>query len=221
MRCFIQSAGVVLTCASLSGCAALSTLSSASAPTDLYVLTPKSTFDPNLPRISQQIVVAEPTATAAVNTDRITVQPTPLEIKFLPGVRWVDLAPVFIQTLLIESYENSGKVGAVGRSEVGLRADYVIITDVREFQARVPANATPDSFLEVHVRLNIKVIDADLDKIIASRSFEFIEPAISDKTEDIVAAFDDALGDSMRGAVEWSIRKIYADAAAKQTVQSE
>ena len=210
----------VVVLALLSGCAGLSTLNSASKPTNLYLLTPKSTFAAGLPRLKQQIIVDEPTATAAVNNDRIAVQPTPLQIQYLPGVRWVDRAPVFIQTLLIESYENTGKVGAVGRSAVGLRADYIIVTDVREFQARAPNNAAPDSPLEIHVRLNIKVVDAALDQIIASRSFEEFEPTVSDKAEDIVEAFDEALGDALRDSVEWSIRKMHSDAAQRPSRSS-
>jgi cholesterol transport system auxiliary component len=199
----------------LTGCAGLATLTTATTPTDLYLLTPKSTFDASLPRLRQQIVVAEPTATAAVSTDRIAVMPTPLQVEYLPGARWVDLAPVIIQALLIESYENTGKVDAVGRSAIGLRADYLIVTDVREFQARVPPNAPPDSLLEVQVRLNIKVIDADLDQIIASRSFEKIVSAKSDEAADITEAFDDALGSTMRDSIEWSIRKMHSDSVSK------
>lgn len=206
-------AGPIVMLVLLSGCASISTLNSASRPTDLYLLTPKSTFDPGLPRLRQQIVVDEPTATAAVNNDRIAVQPSPLQVQYLPGARWVDRAPVFIQALLIESYENTGKVGAVGSSSVGLRADYIIVTDVREFQARVPFDGPADSPLQVHVRLNIKVVDAGLDQIIASRSFEEFEPTVSDKAADIAAAFDEALGDALRDSVEWSIRQMSSDAA--------
>jgi cholesterol transport system auxiliary component len=213
----------VVLCATLgllTGCAGLSTLTSATTPTDLYNLTPKSTFDPTLPRLRQQIVVAEPTATAAVSTDRIAVLPSPLQVEYLPGVRWVDRAPVIIQALLIESYENSGKVDAVGRSEVSLRADYLIVTDVREFQARVPLQPTPGDRLQVQVRLNIKLVNADLDRIIASRSFEEIVEAASDETLDIAEAFDEALGDVMRDAVEWSVRQMHADAVKRKAVSS-
>lgn len=208
----------VVLCAALgllTGCSGLSTLTAATAPTDLFNLTPKSTFDPTLPRLRQQIVVAEPTATAAVSTDRIAVLPSPLQVEYLPGVRWVDRAPVIIQALLIESYENSGKVDAVGRSEVSLRADYLIVTDVREFQARVPSQPTLDDRLQVQVRLNIKLVNADLDRIIASRSFEEIVEAESDETLDIAEAFDEALGDVMRDAVEWSVRQMHADAVKR------
>lgn len=199
----------------LTGCAGLSSLNSAAAPTDLFLLTPKSTFDTALPRLRQQIVVAEPTATAAVSSDRISVQPSPLELKHLPGARWVDRAPVIIQSLLIESYENSGRVDAVGRSAIGLSADYVIVTDVREFQARVPPGAPEGAPLEVIVRLNIKIVYTGLDRIIGSNSFERIVTTASDETQDVVAAFDEALGATMRNAVEWSVRQMHADAQGR------
>jgi cholesterol transport system auxiliary component len=212
---FIRSLGALAVMALLAGCGGLSTLNSASRPTDLYLLTPKSTFASSLPRVKHQIVVSEPTATAAVATDRITVQPTPLQVEYLPRARWVDRAPVIIQTLLIESFENSGKVDAVGRSSVDLRADYVIVTDVREFQARVPTNADPTSPLEVHVRLNLKIVDAGFDRIIASKSFEKVVATTDDAAPDIIAAFDKALGNVMRNAIEWSLRKIATDAASQ------
>ena len=199
----------------LAGCAGLTGLTNATEPTDLYLLTPKSTFDADLPRLRQQIVVTEPTATAAVSNDRITVQPTPLEVRFLPGARWVDRAPIIVQTLIIESFENSGKVDAVGRSAIGLRADYLIVTDIREFQAQLPSTGEPDDPLEANVRLNIKVVDALSDKIIASRSFQEISAAASDDPRDIVTAFDEALGGTLRDVVEWSVRRMHAHAQTR------
>ena len=93
--------------ASLSACAGISRLQSVATPNELYSLTPKSTFSSNLPRIDQQIVVEEPSATAAVSTDQIAVQPTALRVQYLPRVRWVDRAPLIVQSLLIESFENT------------------------------------------------------------------------------------------------------------------
>lgn len=191
----------------LPGCAALTGLSAATTPNDLFVLTPKSTFDEKLPSLQYQIAVEEPTATAAVDTDQITVQPTPLRVQYLPGARWVDRAPLIVQSLLIESFENSGKVPAVGSSAIGLRADFLVVTDIREFQATVPQD-DPDAPLEIDVRLNIKLIDAFSDRIIASDSFEALALSETDDAAQVADAFDQALGSTMRRAVEWSIREI-------------
>lgn len=204
---------VVLALVSLGGCAGLGTLRQASKPNDLYLLTPKSTFSSALPRVQKQIVVQEPTATAAVNTDQIAIQPTPFQVQYLPRARWVDRAPLIVQALLVESYENSGKVAAVGRSTVGLRPDYVIAPDIREFQGLVVNETEGTKTIRVEVRINIKIIDEFDDKIIASNSFREYVVSASDQTPDLVKAFDDALGRTMRDAVEWSVRRISSHAA--------
>ena len=204
---------VTLVLASLAGCTGLDTLRQASKPNDLYLLTPKSTFSSSLPRVQKQIVVAEPTATAAVNTDQIAIQPTPLQVQYLPQARWADRAPAIVQSLLVESFENSKKVSAVGRSTVGLRADYVVSPDLREFQGHVLTNPDGSTYIQIKVRLNIKIIDEYEDKIIASASFEENVTSASDQTPDLVLAYDQALGRTMRDAVEWSIRRINTHAA--------
>lgn len=200
---------LLLIVTALSGCAGLSGLRQATKPSNLYALTPKSTFDKNLPRLREQIVVEEPTATAAVNTDRIAVQPNVFEVQYLPRSRWVDRAPLIIQALMIESYENTGKVAAVGRSAVGLRSDYNIITDLREFQAFQVSDTPGDTSLRVVVRLNIKLVDAVEDNIIASSSFEEVAISPDDDPLTLVTTFDKALGDAMKDSVEWSIRTIH------------
>ncbi|RBW55353.1 MULTISPECIES: ABC-type transport auxiliary lipoprotein family protein [Ruegeria] len=207
---------LVLALGSLGACTGLGTLRQASKPNDLYLLTPKSTFSSSLPRVQKQIVVQEPTATAAVNTDQIAIQPTPLQVQYLPRARWVDRAPLIVQALLVESYENSGKVAAVGRSTVGLRADYVIVPDLREFQGFVVSDVEGTKTIRVEVRMNIKIIDEFEDKIIASSSFREVVASASDATPDLVKAFDDALGRTMRDAVEWSVRRINTHAANNQ-----
>ncbi|WP_170588776.1 ABC-type transport auxiliary lipoprotein family protein [Ruegeria arenilitoris] len=204
---------LTLTITTLGGCAGLGTLKQASKPNDLYLLTPKSTFSQSLPRVQKQIVIQEPTATAAVNTDQIAVQPTPLQVQYLPRARWVDRAPLIVQALMVESFENSGRVAAVGRSTVGLRADYVIVPDLREFQGIVVGETENSKTVKIEVRMNIKIIDEFEDKIIASSSFQEAVVSTSDETPDLIAAFDTALGKTMRDAVEWSVRKIHSHAA--------
>ena len=117
-----------------------------------------------------------------------------------------------VQRLLIESFENTGKVGSVAPSAVGLRADYTLTTDLREFQAELPPGAdtaegatTP---VTAHVRLNVKIVQQPQGLIIGSRSFERKRKAASNNMPDVAAAFDRALGGTMKHAVEWTIRSI-------------
>lgn len=203
--------------AALAGCSPFQGLQTATTPPQLYALSPKSTFSPDLPRVDAQIIVDEPTAAAAVNTDRIAVRPHPLKVEYFPGVRWVDRAPLMIQVLLMESYENSRQVLSVGRRASGLNSDFTLLTDLREFQAETtevtsPGRRLPDAPIEldlsVNVRFNMKVVQEPEGQIVGSRSFARRVEAASADMLDVAAAFDTALGACIREAVEWSLREI-------------
>ncbi|MDH3667839.1 MAG: ABC-type transport auxiliary lipoprotein family protein [Paracoccaceae bacterium] len=199
----VLAAGAV---SALMGCEGLTTLKTVTQPTDLYDLTPKSTFDPSLPTISAQVVVEEPTAASSVNTDRIAVKPNPYQVQYFPDASWVDRAPLLVQTMLLESFENTGKVGAVGRQAIGLNADYTLVTDLREFQARSDTDGS--AALEIVVQLNMKIVQEPRGLIVASRSFAYEAPSPTTQMTDVVEAFDVALGKTMGRAVDWAVRQI-------------
>ena len=60
---------------------------------------------------------------------------TPHEYRYYKDVRWTGNLTAMLQTLLLESFESTGAVTAVGREASILRADYLVLTDIREFQA--------------------------------------------------------------------------------------
>ena len=201
----------------LSGCAELGVLTAATTAPDLYALSPKSTFASTLPEVDSQIVIEVPTADASINTDRIAVKPNPLQVKYFGGARWVDRAPLVVQRLLVESFENTGKVGAVSQTAVGLRADYTIVTDLREFQAEVSSgpimagttpSATGDEPITARVRLNLKLIVEPQGLILGSRAFSATAQTTDAEMLAVAHAFDQALGEALRGAVEWSVEEI-------------
>ena len=196
----------VLSVAGITGCAGLTTLRSVTEPTDLYDLTPKSTYDPNLPAIVAQLVIEEPTAASSVNTDRIAIKPNQYQVQYFPKARWVDRAPLLVQTLLVESFENTGKVAAVGRQAIGLNSEYTLVTDLREFQAAVGDGENAP--ITVTVQLNMKIVQEPQGLIVASKSFMHQVPAVSSEMISVVTAFDTALGKTMRQAVEWTVRRI-------------
>lgn len=197
---------VALAALSLAGCSGLATLGAVTRPVALYEVSPKSTYDADLPEITAQLVVEEPTAASSVNTDRIAVKPNFYQVEYFPTARWVDRAPQMVQTRLLESFENSERVASVGRQAIGLSADYTLVSDLREFQAEVSDG--PGSPLVAMVQLNLKIIKAPQGLILASRSFSAESPVASEEMHDIVAAFDEALGSTMKAAVQWTIRRI-------------
>jgi cholesterol transport system auxiliary component len=205
--------GAVLTLALLvPGCGGnLLGLPEGPAP-DIYTLTPKSTFDNDLPKVKWQLVVDQPTAARGLDTDRIALHPEPTEIKYYAGARWTDRAPDMVQTLMLESFENTGKIVAVGRQTIGLRSDFNLVSDLREFQAEyTKGNDIPS----VRVRINVKIVKQPRQQIIASNNFERVVEAKGPSVNDVVLAFDDALGKVLRRVVEWTL--VTANKSAQDT----
>jgi cholesterol transport system auxiliary component len=159
-----------------------------------------------MPTIAAQIVIEEPTAASSVNTDRIAIKPNPYQVQYFPQARWVDRAPLLVQTMLLESFENTGKVGAVGRQAIGLSSDFTLLTELREFQAVLVGGE--NGAISVVVQLNMKIVQEPLGLIVASRSFVHREMSASNEILSVVAAFDTALGKTMGQTIDWAIRRI-------------
>lgn len=171
-------------------------------PPSLYRLTPKSTFREDLPTVEWQLVLEPPIANGSLNTTRIALQRSPTQMEFYAKSGWVDQAPLMVQTLMVESFENSGRIVSVARETGGLRADFVLKTELREFQTIYYRSGAPEALVAV----NAKLIQLPQRSIIASRSFEHLAPANADQIDDIVVAFDDALDKVLRGLVEWTLQ---------------
>ena len=181
------------------------------APPRLFDLTPKSTFDEDLPEVEARLTIDVPTATAGLNTARIALKPTPTQFEYYAGARWVDVVPVMTQTLLLESFDNSEKIDILGRGAYGLRADYGLLVNIREFQAEYGAeDASPD----VRIRLQARLVTMPRRTHAASTSVIGLATAKSRKLSDIVNAFDEAFGRAAKDLVSWTVRRAAEDKAS-------
>lgn len=168
-------------------------------PTDLYTLTPKSTFDAALPKVFWQLVVEAPIASAGLSTGRIALAQTPVTLDYYATSAWTDRAPLMVQTLIIESFENTRRIVAVGRDTIGLRPNYALQTELREFQAEYFNGMPP----WVRVRINAKIVKMPERQIIGSRTFERCHRSTADAVPAVVAAYDEALGSVLKRLVSW------------------
>lgn len=168
----------------------------------LYVLTPKTTFASDLPKANWQLLVDVPIAPAEVDTDRIVLQRTPYTVDKFANAAWPDRAPVMVQSLLVESFESTGKITAIARESVGLRADYVLKPELRKFTAVYDDPATGPI---VSIILNVRLVKMPERAIIAQNTFDYRERARQNELEAIVEAFDEALGKVLKRTIEWTL----------------
>jgi cholesterol transport system auxiliary component len=198
----LRHAAILAGCLAVGGCAAALQLA-APAPPRLYELTPKSTFSDDLPTVDSRLSVEVPTATAGLNSARIALRPTPTTLEYYAGASWIDVVPIMVQNLVLESLDNTGKIDVLGREVVGVRADLALLLHVREFQAEYEGAGPP----EVRVRLQARLIRLPRRTSLAAISEEFVVRAADTSVPAIVMAFDEAFGKALKRIVEWTLKE--------------
>ena len=200
------AAALVICTALLAGCSV--PLPGSGERPQLYVLTPKSTYPDDLVHVDWQLLVEKTTSPAALDTPRIAVAYSPIEIDYFARANWTDRAPEMVQRLIVESFENSGRIIAVGSDAIGLRSNILLKTELREFQAEYDGRGTGvggGNAPDVRVRMSAKLVRMPQRVIVASMTFEHVVAAEKNSMEAIVTAFDDALGKTIKEIVIWTL----------------
>ena len=168
-------------------------------PPQLYELTATSEFNKNTPAVPWQLVIQSPTASAGLNDTRIALQRRKYEMSYFEKANWIDRAPSMVQRLVVESFENSGRIAAVGRESLGLRADFALKIELRDFQADYIESDNPSA----RVAISVKLIRMPKRKIVGSWSHESLVVARDSRLEAIVEAFDQSLDEVMQNLITW------------------
>lgn len=179
--------------AALAGCTVIPRVND---PILLYTLSPVRQFSQSLPRVDWQLVVGTPVASADLDTTRIALTRTPGVIEYFANGTWADNAPILLQGKLIESFEASKAIVSVGRDAVGLRPDYVLHSDLRDFQAEYTDGAPV-----AHLRLAAKLVRMPDRRIVANILTEQKVQAEGNSLPEIVRAFDRAAGEAFEEVV--------------------
>ncbi|MEO1089229.1 MAG: ABC-type transport auxiliary lipoprotein family protein [Pseudomonadota bacterium] len=193
---------VVILALALGGCAAIGLANR--EPLQILQLTPKSTYTPGLPNLDgMPLQIEVPSAAAGLNTSRIALKPTPTTLEYYAGATWIEVLPVMLQTLVIESFDNTDSVDASDRLTMGGRARFALALHVREFQPEYGGDTT--SAPTINIRLQARLLSLPRRDEVARASFETLELATGTSLETIVLSTDDALGATLKDLVLWTI----------------
>jgi cholesterol transport system auxiliary component len=181
----------------LAGCASLFV---ATPPGKLYRLAPNASYPGNLPHVRAQLLVDLPQAPAGIDTSRIALSKSPISLDYYADAAWTDQAPALIETALLASFENTGAITAIDRESTGLRADFILRTEIRHFEAVYDAAGGPP---RVWVAVIARLVAMPQRSIVAQAQFEQRAPAAADSVPAVVAAFNAATDAALRDIVLW------------------
>ena len=186
----------------LGGCANLFT----TPPRPLYQLSAPADMPANLPHTTAQIVIDAPYAPEGLEPRRIAVIRAANALDYLADGDWADRTPLMVRAVLVETFENSRAIGAVGPDSLDLRADFEIEGDLRHFEAIYDSpGGTASGAPSAWVALAVKLVKVPERKILAQTLISAREPASANATPQIVQAFNAALGDVAKQVVTWTL----------------
>lgn len=168
----------------------------------LYRTTPNFTFPAGLPHAAAQLAIGMPSASGGLDTRRIALSTSPQSLDYYAGAEWADSVPLLVRTALVEGFDASGAVAAVAPASLDTRADFVLETAIRDFEAEYAAAKQPP---RVEIALDLKLIALPQRQIVAAGLVRDAAPASANAVPAVITAFNAALGRAVADAVAWTV----------------
>lgn len=194
MKSIVSRSGLALLALALASCAALP--GGGPAPLDTFELSAPSVGAHGHSR--KQILIAQPSALKALDSQNIVIKPSDRSIQYLKGAQWADRLPLIVQARLAETFQRSGSFAGVGKPGEGLAIDYQVIVEIRSFEVRV------DGGEHAEVDLFVRLLNDRNGEVRASKSFTATAPVSGSGNAAYVSALDSAFGDAAKQIVRWT-----------------
>ncbi|QKC90363.1 ABC transporter [Mesorhizobium sp. NZP2234] len=194
MKSIVSRSGLALLALVLASCAALP--GGGPAPLDTFELSAPSVDAHGHSR--KQILIAQPSALKALDSQNIVIKPSDRSIQYLKGAQWADRLPLIVQARLAETFQRSGSFAGVGKPGEGLAIDYQIIVEIRSFEVRV------DGGEHAEVDLFVRILNDRNGEVRASKSFTATAPVSGSGNSAYVSGLDAAFGDAAKQIVRWT-----------------
>ena len=152
--------------------------------------------------MTAQLLVDLPQAPAGIDTTRIALTRAPFSLDYYANSEWTDRVSALVQTALLASFENSKAITAIDRESIGLRADFILKTEIRHFEAVRDGSGAPPT---VWVAMIARLVAMPQREIIAQASFERRVPAAANEVPAVVAAFNAAADAVIKDIVVWTV----------------
>ncbi|KQS98153.1 MULTISPECIES: ABC-type transport auxiliary lipoprotein family protein [unclassified Rhizobium] len=190
----IRACTVLLMAASLSACAGKANNDTYGLSASPVVEGPAST--------AKQILVPEPTALKALDSDQVVIRLSGSEIQYLADSQWSDRLPKMVQSKLVQAFENTGKIGGVGKPGEGLAIDFQVITDIRSFE--ISTEGADTAIVEIFA----KIVNDRNGTVRAQKAFRATVPVSGSGNPAFVKALDAAFADVSADIVHWTLKAI-------------
>jgi len=187
--------------AMLSGC-----FSIGGDKTKLEVYAPRVDLkaDAAWPSLKATLAIGEPTASTALDSNRIAVRPAPGRLQVYAGAIWSDNAPVLVQSALVSGFGQSDRFTSVTRPTSDVAADLLLQLDLRQFEAVYSNDASAPT---VVIELQATLIDQRKQQVLGTRTVRIEQASEKKELREVVPMFESALTQAAATLVPWVLEK--------------
>ncbi len=155
-----------------------------------------------------------PSAGPGLETTQIVLVQSDRRMSFVTAARWPSTPARMVDMLAVEKLRGSGSWQSVADSSSPFPSDYVVMVNVRRFEADYTGgNAAPD----VHVVLDCIVGKREGREVIASFLAEGSVPATANKLGAVVAAFESATNAALDSLTTQTLEAVRTSLAHKSS----
>jgi cholesterol transport system auxiliary component len=169
----------------------------------LWGLDSPSAIGSTGPAVDWQLTVDLPIAVDPLSGSRIALVPDTGAWGVYRGARWSAPTTELVQALIVRALEDSGRIVGVARSGAGVRADRVLVTELRGFHVLRQA----DRDIAV-IRISAKRVRQAGGEVEAARVFEAQVPVEGRGIAGVIAAFQAGLDDVLPALVTWTLQSV-------------
>ncbi|HEX4160600.1 MAG TPA: ABC-type transport auxiliary lipoprotein family protein [Rhizomicrobium sp.] len=183
----------------LAGCGSL--IGPSGPPPQIYRLAPEFPAAAGGAPVRWQLAIARPNTTQTLDSERIALSRGAM-MDYYADAQWNDTVPRLFQSLLVEAFERSGRITAVAPESEGMHTDYLLVTELRDFDAQYDsANGAPLVVIDVAAKL----IDGR-GKVVTAREAHQTARVSQNSVASVVEAFDRAAAAALTDLVTWALQ---------------
>jgi len=170
----------------------------------LYTLNAPRTMETGN-KIPVRLQILLPQATPGLETERIVLRNTDNQVDYFADTKWTGTLTALVQSLLVESFDNTRRLESVGSDLVAINQNYNLLIEIRDFQAEYRKGAAAPY---AHVRLVAKLIKADTNDVLTTATYNESVAANGNSLQEIIPAFDAAWQKVSSEIVRDSLQKL-------------
>ncbi len=152
-----------------------------------------------------RLLIGEPAASRTLDTDRIALWSSPVEVNYLKGALWSDRVPRLLQGVFVETFDRADALELVASSSVGMRAPYLLTSTLQAFQAEGSGGNRVS-----RIRIKFVLVEQASADILASKVFERETRTRGQGAKAIVLAFDEAMAEIAPQVMDWVLETVDA-----------